>query len=166
MRLKNKIAIVVGAGQSPGEGLGNGRFRKRPRPLDAFPALGGALPAVWANSGIAPGRVSSAGGWLGLFLRRRARQDAMGRQRGRHQTSVLVERFQDSARVKAWRSADEFDYLLKLRWAKLRYNLFDAVLVEQQDSRNHILGHAFSGGPAHLLRVEIETEAIGHGAGT
>jgi NAD(P)-dependent dehydrogenase (short-subunit alcohol dehydrogenase family) len=25
MRLKNKIAIVVGAGQSPGEGLGNGR---------------------------------------------------------------------------------------------------------------------------------------------
>ena len=25
MRLKHKIAIVVGAGQSPGEGLGNGR---------------------------------------------------------------------------------------------------------------------------------------------
>src|SRR3984885_6845891 len=25
MRLKDKIAIVVGAGQSPGEGLGNGR---------------------------------------------------------------------------------------------------------------------------------------------
>jgi NADP-dependent 3-hydroxy acid dehydrogenase YdfG len=25
MRLKNKIAIAVGAGQSPGEGLGNGR---------------------------------------------------------------------------------------------------------------------------------------------
>src|SRR5499427_567611 len=25
MRLKNKIAIVVGAGQSPGEGIGNGR---------------------------------------------------------------------------------------------------------------------------------------------
>ena len=25
MRLKNKVAIVVGAGQSPGEGLGNGR---------------------------------------------------------------------------------------------------------------------------------------------
>ena len=25
MRLKNKIAIVVGAGQSPGKGLGNGR---------------------------------------------------------------------------------------------------------------------------------------------
>ena len=25
MRLKNKIAIVVGAGQSPGEGFGNGR---------------------------------------------------------------------------------------------------------------------------------------------
>ena len=25
MRLKDKIAIVVGSGQSPGEGLGNGR---------------------------------------------------------------------------------------------------------------------------------------------
>ena len=25
MRLKNKIAVVVGAGQGPGEGLGNGR---------------------------------------------------------------------------------------------------------------------------------------------
>ena len=25
MRLKDKIAIVIGAGQSPGEGLGNGR---------------------------------------------------------------------------------------------------------------------------------------------
>ena len=25
MRLKDKVAIVVGAGQSPGEGLGNGR---------------------------------------------------------------------------------------------------------------------------------------------
>jgi NAD(P)-dependent dehydrogenase (short-subunit alcohol dehydrogenase family) len=25
MRLKDRIAIVVGAGQSPGEGIGNGR---------------------------------------------------------------------------------------------------------------------------------------------
>ena len=25
MRLKDKVAIVVGAGQSPGEGIGNGR---------------------------------------------------------------------------------------------------------------------------------------------
>src|SRR5262245_30960685 len=25
MRLKNKIAVVIGAGQSPGEGMGNGR---------------------------------------------------------------------------------------------------------------------------------------------
>ena len=37
MRLKNEIAIVVGAGQSPGEGLGNGRatvlrsLRKAPK---------------------------------------------------------------------------------------------------------------------------------------
>jgi hypothetical protein len=75
---------------------------------------------------------------------------------------VLVERFQDSARVKAWRSADEHDHLLKLEGAKLRYNLFDAALVEQQDSRDHILGHALSGGPAHFLRIEIKTEAIGH----
>jgi hypothetical protein len=79
---------------------------------------------------------------------------------------VLVERFENSARVKAWRPADEFDHLLKLRRAKLRYNLFDAALVEQQDGRDHILGHAFSGGPAHFLRIEIETETIRHGAGT
>jgi hypothetical protein len=79
---------------------------------------------------------------------------------------VLVERFQDSSRVKAWRSADEFDHLLKLKGAKLRYNLFDTALAEQQDSRNHILGRALSGGPAHFLRIKIETEAIRHDAGT
>jgi len=73
---------------------------------------------------------------------------------------VLVERFE------AWRSADEFDHLLKLKPAKLRHNLFDAALVEQQDSRNHILGHTFSGGPAHFLRMEIETETIRHCAET
>jgi hypothetical protein len=67
-----------------------------------------------------------------------------------------VERFQDSARVKAWRPADEFDHLLKLSGAKLRYNLFDAALVEQQDSRDHTLGHAFSGGPAQPMRKKIE----------
>jgi hypothetical protein len=78
---------------------------------------------------------------------------------------VLVERFQDSARVKAWRSADEHDHLLKFKGAELRYNLFDAALVEQQDSRDHILGHAFSGGPAHFLWIKIDTETIGHGAG-
>ena len=37
MRLKNKFAIVVGAGQTPGDTIGNGRA-KRPR-LKYFPAL-------------------------------------------------------------------------------------------------------------------------------
>jgi hypothetical protein len=78
---------------------------------------------------------------------------------------VPVERFQDSARVKAWRSADEFDHLLKLKGAKLRDNLLDATLVEQQHSRDHILGHAFSGSPAHFLWIKIETETIRHGVG-
>jgi hypothetical protein len=43
----------------------------------------------------------------------------------------------------------------------LRYNLFDAALVEQQDSRDHILGHTFSGGPAHFFWIKIETETVG-----
>jgi hypothetical protein len=73
---------------------------------------------------------------------------------------VLVECFQDSARVKAWQSADEFDHLLKLSGAKLRHNLFDAALMEQQHGRDHVFGHAFSGGPAHFLWIGIETEAM------
>jgi hypothetical protein len=52
------------------------------------------------------------------------------------------------------------DHLLKLKGAKLRHNLFDAALVEQQDSRDHILGHTFSGGPAHFFWIKIEIEAI------
>ena len=60
---------------------------------------------------------------------------------------MLVERFQDSARVKAWRSADEFDHLLKLKGAKLRYNLFDAAIVEQQNSRDGRLD-ALGSGPS------------------
>jgi hypothetical protein len=38
---------------------------------------------------------------------RRVRRHTLGYRYGRRQTSVLVERFQDSARVKAWRAADE-----------------------------------------------------------
>jgi hypothetical protein len=30
MRLKDKVAIVVGAGQTPGDGIGNGRAGPRP----------------------------------------------------------------------------------------------------------------------------------------
>jgi hypothetical protein len=41
----------------------------------------------------------------------------------------------------------------------------DSALVEQQDSRDHIFGHACSGGPAHFLQVEAEIETIRHGAG-
>ena len=64
---------------------------------------------------------------------------------------MLVERFQDPSRVKAWRSADEFDHLLKLKGAKLRYKLFDAALVEQQDGRDDGFGHLLVGGPAHRV---------------
>jgi hypothetical protein len=110
--------------------------------------------------------VISPGGWLGLFLGRCVRWDALARYCGRRQTSPLFERFQDSARVKAWRSADEFDHLLKLGGTKPGHNLVHAALVEQQDGRDHVFGHALSGGPAHFLRIEIEAEAIGHGAGT
>jgi hypothetical protein len=45
------------------------------------------------------GGLSSAGGWLGLSLALRARQHALGRQGGRHQISVLVERLVSTAGV-------------------------------------------------------------------
>ena len=76
----------------------------------------------------------------------------------RKRRSLFFKKMQCALCVAATRSADEFDYLLKLREAKLRYNLFDAALVEQQDSCDHILGHAFSGGPAHFLWIKIDTE--------
>jgi hypothetical protein len=53
----------------------------------------------------------------------------------------------------------------RTKGAKLRYNLFDAAVVEQQDSRDHVLGNALSGGPPHILRMKIDTETIRHGAG-
>jgi hypothetical protein len=52
---------------------------------------------------------------------------------------------QRAARVKARRSADESYDLFKLDGAKLWCDLVHAAVVEQQDSRDHILGHAFSG---------------------
>jgi NAD(P)-dependent dehydrogenase (short-subunit alcohol dehydrogenase family) len=55
MRLKDKIAIVVGAGQSPGEGLGNGRAT-----VLRFAQEG----ACWRSTTISPPSVARAGATL------------------------------------------------------------------------------------------------------
>ena len=47
MRLKDKIAIVVGAGQSPGEGLGQ-------RPCHGFALSHGKAPTCWQSTTIFP----------------------------------------------------------------------------------------------------------------
>jgi hypothetical protein len=65
-----------------------------------------------------------------------------------------------SRRIKPWISVDEVDHVFKLCRAKLGRNLINATVVEQQDSRDRAFAGAFSGRPAHILRVEIETEMI------
>jgi len=59
MRLKDKIAVVVGAGQGPGEGMGNGRatvLRPESRvPLAASDGMTLAqLEAIAQEAGIEP----------------------------------------------------------------------------------------------------------------
>ena len=57
MRLKDKIAIVIGAGQSPGEGLGNGRAT-----VLRFAQEGAKVMAVDNNLSSAHETVAMAGG--------------------------------------------------------------------------------------------------------
>ena len=57
MRLKDKIAIVIGAGQSPGEGLGNGRAT-----VLRFAQEGAKVMAVDNNLSSAHETVTMAGG--------------------------------------------------------------------------------------------------------
>ena len=57
MRLKDKIAIVIGAGQSPGEGLGNGRAT-----VLRFAQEGAKVMAVDNNLSSADETVAMAGG--------------------------------------------------------------------------------------------------------
>ena len=46
MRLEGKVAVIVGAGQSPGEGIGNGRAKRcRDRVAAQFLANGNGI--VW-----------------------------------------------------------------------------------------------------------------------
>jgi hypothetical protein len=59
--------------------------------------------------------------------------------------------------------ADEHNHLRKLGGAKLGRDLVHAAMVEQQDSSDHVFGHALSG-PAYPMRRKIETETIRHGS--
>ncbi len=65
MRLRNKIAIVIGAGQSPGEGMGNGRAT-----VLRFAQEGAGVLAVNCNLSSAEETVAmagQAGGECGAF---------------------------------------------------------------------------------------------------
>jgi hypothetical protein len=97
---------------------------------------------------------------------RRVRLETFRRRSRCRQISPLFERLHYSWRIKPWISVDEVDHLFKLGDAELGRDFIDAAVVEQQDGRDHILGHAFGGGPAHFLWMKIETETIRHGAGT
>jgi hypothetical protein len=53
--------------------------------------------------------------------------------------------------VWAWgRASDEFNHLLKLGDAELGRDFVDASLMQQQNSRDDVFGHALSSGPAHI----------------
>jgi hypothetical protein len=67
-----------------------------------------------------------------------------------------------SRRIDAWRSRDELDHLVKLGSVELSHDLLNASLMEQQDSRDDGLGHALSGGPAHIVWMKTDVKTIRH----
>ena len=76
MRLKDKIAIVVGAGQSPGEGMGNGRAT-----VLRFVQEGAKVMAVDSDLASAEETAAMArqrAAMRGVRSRRNARGDAQG----------------------------------------------------------------------------------------
>jgi hypothetical protein len=90
-------------------------------------------------------RVISASGARSLFF-----GPALGHRR-RRCIPLALKRLQRAGRINARRSPDEHDHLLKLGRAELRYNLVDASLMEQQNSRDNGFGHALGGSPAHIV---------------
>ena len=68
------------------------------------------------------------------------------------------ERLQHSRRVKAGRSADKHDHLFEFSRRKLGNDFIDGALMQQKDSRDYVLANAFSGGPAHRIRMKLNTE--------
>jgi hypothetical protein len=99
--------------------------------LGAFRALWRALRAFWACSERPRRR-------LGLSIGNRVLRDGFGGPR-RQYGSLALKGLQRAARVKARRSADESYDLFKLDGAKLWCDLVHAAVVEQQDSRDHVL---------------------------
>ena len=73
------------------------------------------------------------------------------------QSSPLLEYAQCAGRINAWRSPDELDHLLKLGRPELKYNLVDASLMEQQNSRDNGFGHALGGSPAQIIWMKRES---------
>ena len=63
----------------------------------------------------------------------------------------MLERVERAGRISALRSPNEFDHLLELGGAELGCDLFHPSLMQQQNSRDDIFGHAFSGGPTHIV---------------
>ena len=82
---------------------------------------------------------------------RRVRLETFHRRRRCRQISPLFERLHYSRRIKPWISVDEVDHLFKLWGAKLGRDFINAAVVEQEDSRDYVFGHALSGGPADII---------------
>ena len=80
MRLKDKVAIVIGAGQSPGEGMGNGRAT-----VLRFAQEGAKVVAVDNNLASAEETIAmvEAGGRRGRGVRGRRHPGAGARRDGR-----------------------------------------------------------------------------------
>ena len=96
MRLEDKVAVIVGAGQSPGEGIGNGRATTL-----RFAQEGARILAIaWVISGAATCR---RGGLAGAFFRR----DHAGAcaLRPQHQLAASAARRPSAIRCLPWQPA-------------------------------------------------------------
>jgi hypothetical protein len=106
-------------------------------------------------------------GWVCTAFRRH--RGSLGRRQAKRLRdrsrwpSPPFERFYYSERIQAGAAADQHDHLLKLGRAELGRDLVYGALMQQQNSRDHVLANALRDGPAHILWGKIKAEAI-HGA--
>ena len=100
-------------------------------------------------------RVISASGARSLLF-----GPALGHRR-RRCIPLALKRLERAGRINARRSPDERDSPARVS-AALSEGTISSTLRswEQQDSRDDVFGHTFSGGPAHIVWVKREFETI------